>query len=193
MADEFAAAPVNPSADRTKRKNRLNTSYSHLPDGPRKRKAQKVKSDLIRSAKIKKDYAKIQQRQDVPVQPASMGIHPERQAAMDEPSENEDRPVELKPQKRSRNKPTPFQKESTLAQRRNEERERKRREIEEVEAQKAIRRGEREKFLKSLQKARRPDRKGQRKLGRESKLLPRMVEGLFHRLEREKLGSEAVL
>ena len=179
-----------PVADR-RTKNRMNKDYSGLPDSHHKRKAQKIKNDLIRSAKIKRDFARSQRQRVQTSGFASSEIHPERRTLLAEGPEDG-----KKPELRIRNGPRkqkgmPFQKESALAQERIEERDRKREAFAKAEVERDLKREKRRRFHRSLQRARRPDRNGQRKLGRESKLLPQMVEGLFDRLDRERRNAEA--
>ena len=82
-----------------------------------------------------------------------------------------------------RSKPAPFEREFSRACQRKDEQERRKKEIEEADRRRQARREEHLKFRKALENARKPDRNGQRKLGRESKLLPKMVENLLERLK----------
>ena len=83
----------------------------------------------------------------------------------------------LSRQKRpSRPKPSPFAKEAKLAQQQKEERETRRREIEESRRQREAKIEERERFRRAMAKARSGGKNGQRKLGRESKVLLEKVK-----------------
>lgn len=82
----------------------------------------------------------------------------------------------------SRIRSIPFSRECIQAQRRNTERERERREVEDPRREQELKRQERDHFRKAMGRARKPGRDGQRRLGRESKLLPKMVEHLLEKL-----------
>lgn len=156
---------------------------------------QKIKQDLIRKAKVKKSYSKLKEREqyDTPNDPyhdaatpedatASLELHPDRQAMLDKPEAmpSEPRPPASRPQRRPpRPKAVPFQKEALLAQQRREERERRQKEIEESIQQRQAKVDERERFRKAMAKARSGGRDGQRKLGRESKVLLEKVQRMI--------------
>lgn len=80
----------------------------------------------------------------------------------------------------------PFKREAIESQQRRTEQERKQKKFEERSQQIHARRQESERIRKGVDRARRPDMHGQRRLGRESKFLPKMVENLLSRLENEK-------
>lgn len=79
-------------------------------------------------------------------------------------------------QKRRRSKPSPFQKEIKLAEQQKAEAEQRRREREEAAKQRLAKIEERERFRRAMAKARRGGKNGQRKLGRESKVLLERVK-----------------
>jgi len=120
-------------------------------------------------------------RLDSPIlPPATLEIHPDRQALLNEaspapestPDQSKrqrptDHPARRPPPKR-RPKPSAFAKDIEIAERRREEREARRKD-QELKAQ------ERE----AMTKAKRPDRFGQRRLGRESKVLLSRVQRLM--------------
>lgn len=156
---------------------------------------QKIKKDLIRKAKIRKSYSKLKEREhiqdskasiydEVPLADAtaSLELHPDRQAMLDKP---EVVPPETKQaipgtQRRPpRPKTIPFQKEAVLAQQRREERERRQKEIEENNRERQAKIEERERFRKAMAKVRAGGRDGQRKLGRESKVLLERVQRMM--------------
>ena len=149
---------------------------------------QKIKKDLIDKAKIKRSYAKLKARSppapskstplltDVP-EAASLGLHPERQAMLDEPTTapldgTKSHPKSANPRSRhKRAKPVPFQHEAREAARKKEEA-RKRREAAEEARKERERKAEiRERERRAMAKAKRPGRDGQRRLGRESGVL----------------------
>jgi flagellar biosynthesis/type III secretory pathway protein FliH len=77
-----------------------------------------------------------------------------------------------KPAARQRKpKHQPFQAEYTAAQKRKAEAEARRKEREEADRQRQLKLEERERFRKAMAKARTGGKNGQRKLGRESKVL----------------------
>jgi hypothetical protein len=152
---------------------------------------QRIKADLIHKAKVKKSYARLKARElsvrpfrssyptkyleakgdrndgkDVQPEPASLDLHPDRQAMLDShPAEiNTLRPQrdggEREPRRSRRPKPSPFIKEVKIAEKRKEELEAKRK-LREI----------REKDRQAMIRARRPDQFGKRRLGRESKVL----------------------
>lgn len=156
--------------------------------------AQKIKHDLIHKAKLKKSYAKIKEREfqddtkastTAPLtkedEPATLDLHPERQAMLDEPEvqpppQHTER-VETQRHRRSKQpKPVPFEKEARLAQQRREEAEMRRRAFEDSRVERQQKIQERERFRKAMAKARTCGKNGQRKLGRESKVLLEKVK-----------------
>ena len=182
---------------------------ANLPDGTHRRKGiflamneepwtnlrtvQKIKQGLIRKAKVKKSYTKLKEREALDTKPsvystppeasASLELHPERQAMLDDPKsapatqEREDPHQQLPRHKKApRPKAVPFRKEALLAQQRREENERRRKEHEEASRQRQAKIEERERFRKAMAKARSGGRDGQRKLGRESKVLLEKVQ-----------------
>ncbi|KAA6408518.1 MAG: hypothetical protein FRX48_07600 [Lasallia pustulata] len=177
-----------------KPKKAFSVGPANLPDGTYRRKVKKIKQDLIHKAKVKKSYVKIKQRelQDsrqtrssglsgvADTEPAGLELHPARQAMLgqpektqEEPAKPEDRPRERRPK---RPKPVPFSKEARQGQERKEEAERRRKAIEEADMQRQGKVEERERFRRAMAKARTGGRNGQRKLGRESKVLLEKVK-----------------
>ena len=161
---------------------------------------QKIKQDLIRKAKVKKSYSKLKEREAIHTKPsiyssflppeetsASLELHPERQAMLDEPEpapkekQQDQQQQQQQPRwgKPPRPKPVPFRKEALLAQQRREEGERRRKEIEEGNRQRQENLDGRERFRKAMAKARSGGRDGQRKLGRESKVLLEKVQRML--------------
>ena len=98
------------------------------------------------------------------------------------PTTSEVLPVEDRSQKR-RSKFRPLERERERAQLEKENRNLAQREAEEKRQEQLRRRADYQKSRKSIEKARRPDKNGQRRLGRECKLLPKMVETLLQRLD----------
>lgn len=78
--------------------------------------------------------------------------------------------------RRRRPKRSPFQKEIKLAEQRKAEAEQRRREREEGRKQRLAKIEERERFRRAMAKARKGGKNGQRKLGRESKVLLERVK-----------------
>lgn len=158
---------------------------------------QKIKQDLIHKAKLKRSYAKLKERELQPSQhtrpsdlsgaadlePARLELHPARQAMLDEPEKTQeeraksgDRPKE----RRKRPKTVPFSKEVREAQEQKEEAERRRKAIEEANIQRQRKMEERERFRRAMAKARTGGKNGQRKLGRESKVLLEKVKRVMN-------------
>lgn len=162
---------------------------------------QKIKKDLIHKAKVKKSYAKLKERelQQPPtvssvdrlaehnIAEPSLALHPERQEMLDKPAQA---PGEAQPRsapdhsrkpRQRRPKPVPFEKEARLAEKRKAEADTRRKQIEEAQRERQRKVEERERFRRAMAKARTGGKNGQRKLGRESKVLlekvQRFVEG----------------
>ncbi|PQE33249.1 hypothetical protein CJF32_00003788 [Rutstroemia sp. NJR-2017a WRK4] len=176
---------------------------ANLPDGTWKRKVDKIKATLIHKAKVKKSYAKIkaqeqehgnlgreqkiyetlEQEDDVGKKTQQQQeLHPDRKAMLDAPeeAEEEDRAGERHRNRRGNNgrgnKPAYFAKEIEIARRQKEEREAKQAEFERRQREIAQKREERERFRRQMAKARSGGKNGQRKLGRESKVLLERVK-----------------
>ncbi|KAL7628092.1 hypothetical protein AAE478_002289 [Parahypoxylon ruwenzoriense] len=178
----------------------------NLPDGPWKRKVDKIKKDLIHKAKIKKAYKKIKAAelassrpdnatttQDADADadavanavPPSPQIHPERQAMLDG-NDDDGQPVpsspspptDRRPRKRGgkARKPGYFDKAVANAERKKAEADARAQEIERRNTERDRKIAERERFRRAMAKARTPGRDGQRKLGRESGLLLEKVK-----------------
>ncbi len=156
---------------------------------------QKIKHNLIRKAKVKKSYAKLKERElqndaksptTAPLTqveaPATLDLHPDRQAMLDEPEvqpqqpKHTERPDAQRHRRPKPPKPVPFEKEARLAQQRKEEAEMRRRAFEDSRVQRQQKIEERERFRKAMAKARAGGKNGQRKLGRESKVLLEKVK-----------------
>jgi hypothetical protein len=169
----------------------------NLPDGTWKRKVIKIKKNLIHKAKVKKSYAKLKAREPpvdksnldgaskdnqaaavLPPQP-SQELHPERQAMLDAPREPTPPPLKASQarseRKRSR-KPAYFEKETAFAEQKKAEAEARRIEYERRDRERKEKIAERERFRKTMAKARIGGKNGQRKLGRESKVLLEKVK-----------------
>lgn len=148
---------------------------------------------MIRKAKVKKSYQKLKQREhfekpdgipaiyqtlEEPKEPASLELHPDRQAMLSGPelkrlhstdTTNGDG-VGWQPRERRRKK-APFEKEARLAEQRRAEEMARRKEFEENRQKREQKLEERGRFRKAMAKARLVGKNGQRRLGRESALL----------------------
>ncbi|KAF1968104.1 hypothetical protein BU23DRAFT_270083 [Bimuria novae-zelandiae CBS 107.79] len=164
---------------------------ANLPDGTHRRKVQKIKKGIIHKAKLKKEYAKLKAREDLPDQnPAyygddgehegalpedgpepSMEPHPDRVKMLQEPSPEPQPEQASGPRRKKRPRPQPFQKEAGLGRQKKEMAEAQRIAREEAETERARKLAERERFRKAMAKARHGGLNGQRKLGRESIVL----------------------
>ena len=194
----FSVGPANLPDGVYRRKGKFSAQWQASPETNRST-VQKIKQDLIRKAKVKKSYSKIKEREAIHTKPsvytstpppeensASLELHPERQAMLEEPEhapreKNQDPDQQQQPRQRKprRPKPVPFRKEAVLAQQRREENERRRKEVEEGNRQRQEKVAERERFRKAMAKARSGGRDGQRKLGRESKVLLEKVQRML--------------
>ena len=156
---------------------------------------QKIKKGLIHKAKLKQQYAKLQAQEGVPTQnPAyyrddsdgnvdeepqepvpepTLEPHPDRVKMLEEPeAEPEpDRDDASGPRRRRRPRPQPFEKEAELGRQKKEKAEAQRIAREEAQKERAQKLAERERFRKTMAKARHGGPNGQRKLGRESTVL----------------------
>lgn len=155
--------------------------------------AQKIKSDLIQKAKVKKAYAKIKaqelaagppksvyataedaegsKKENESAEPASLELHPDRVAMLNEPPPQPAPKPERQPQgedgKRRQRKPkkSAFSKEMEIAEQRRKAAEARRKERE-----------DKQKEREAMARAKRPDQNGKRRLGRESKVLLSRVQ-----------------
>ncbi|OJD15863.1 hypothetical protein AJ78_03916 [Emergomyces pasteurianus Ep9510] len=172
----------------TKKKKGFSVGPANLPDGTYRRKVQKIKGDLIHKAKVKKSYAKVKAEELAKAtakssytqestlendgdathpEPASLELHPDRQAMLDAPAAEQqpiprtDRPPRDPLNRRKRRpKPSPFTKEMEIAKRRQEE----------IEKKNRIREAK-QRDREAMARAKKPDQFGKRRLGRESMVL----------------------
>jgi hypothetical protein len=177
--------PHDNSDENTSNKKRKGFSVApaNLPDGTYRRKATKIKNDLIQKAKVKKAYAKVKADEakaaetaalegDAPLaenateaqrEGGGMEIHPERQAMLDSPNQTQQDYGDVNGfRSRQRRKPKQSRYQKELA------------EAEERRAQAELRRVAREarqKERKQMAKAKRPGKDGKMKLGRQSTVL----------------------
>ncbi|PQE23250.1 hypothetical protein CJF31_00006967 [Rutstroemia sp. NJR-2017a BVV2] len=176
---------------------------ANLPDGTWKRKVDKIKKTLIHKAKVKKSYAKIKAQEQGNLESerkiydtlereegedgarkTQQELHPDRKAMLDAPEEEEEERAGERNRNRDRrggnngrgNKPAYFAKEMEIARKQKEEREAKQAEFERRQKEIAEKREERERFRRQMAKARSGGKNGQRKLGRESKVLLERVK-----------------
>lgn len=154
----------------------------------------KIKKDLIQKAKIKKAYAKLKAQAPIknPHMPAttppladehatepSQEIHPERQAMLDAPKESTPPPgseFQRQPRERKPRRPKYFEKEQAFAEQQKAEAEARQAEFERRNKERREKIEERERFRKAMAKARTGGKNGQRKLGKESKVLLERVK-----------------
>ena len=173
----------------SKKRKGFSVGPANLPDGTYRRKTQKIKNDLIQQAKVKKSYAKVKAQEDakrveeadkvttrapdedeVP-QPASLELHPDRQAMVDAPEpthRNRSRDAldyddvkgfKARQQKRQP-KPSRYRKEFELADQRKQQ----------FEARNKAREA-RAKERKAMAKAKRPGKDGRMKVGKQGTVL----------------------
>ncbi|KAL2853323.1 hypothetical protein BJY01DRAFT_73549 [Aspergillus pseudoustus] len=175
-----------------KKRKGFSVGPANLPDGTYRRKTQKIKADLIQKAKVKKAYAKVKAAElaapkpkqfylrreeeksrnedegEPDAEPASLELHPDRQAMLDTRDSGTERGERPNGSGRGRKpKRSAFAKELEIADKRRQAAEK--------------RKGEREfkqKDREAMARARRPDQNGKRRLGRESQVLLSRVQRL---------------
>ncbi|RKF61041.1 hypothetical protein OnM2_045038 [Erysiphe neolycopersici] len=168
----------------------------NLPDGTYRRKAVKIKKELIQKAKIKKSYAKLKAREAASTTPtfitsasqndcsaASQEVHPDRQAMLNAPEQieapsREEQQFSHKRHHRSK-KPSYFEKEQAFAEKKKQEKEAQKLQFDRQAMERARKLEERERFRKAMAKARIRGPNGQRKLGRESAVLLEKIKRSF--------------
>jgi hypothetical protein len=171
----------------------------NLPDGTWKRKVVQIKKNLIHKAKVKKSYAKLKAREppmDKPIpdetqeapgaasSPAlqpSQELHPDRKAMLEAPEQPTPPPLrssQARPDRKRSRKPAYFEKETAFAEKQKAEAEARRLEFERRDKERKQKIAERERLRKTMAKARTGGKNGQRKLGRESKVLLEKVQRL---------------
>lgn len=110
-------------------------------------------------------------------------LHPDRQALVDSTSIDQspnEKVTDRKPHERTRRaKPIPFQREFDQGQQHKREIEERRQAREQAERERREKTEDRERFRKSMAKARTGGVNGQRKLGRESKVLLEKVKKMM--------------
>ncbi|TVY44581.1 hypothetical protein LSUB1_G000847 [Lachnellula subtilissima] len=171
-----------------KHKSKFNIGPDNLPDGTYRRK------DLIHKAKVKKSYAKLKARDpDLAVSsappPTESEPEPEPNSTLKDkqcsmpprsptppPNQNQDSnpnpyPGNRQPRRNNGKRPAYFEKEQAFAAQQKADAEAKRIERERREKERGEKVEERERFRRAMAKARTGGRNGQRKLGRESKVL----------------------
>ncbi|KAL4915550.1 hypothetical protein BDW62DRAFT_123593 [Aspergillus aurantiobrunneus] len=176
-----------PEGPANKKRKGFSVGPANLPDGTYRRKAEKIKADLIQKAKVKKAYAKVKAAElaapqpkqfylrreeekeetnkngdgkDKDTEPASLELHPDRQAMLDARDSAPGQVEEGGRRKNRKPKRSAFAKEIEIAEKRKQAAEKKR-------EQREFRAKDRE----AMARARRPDQNGKRRLGRESQVL----------------------
>lgn len=131
---------------------------------------------------VEEDTTKTNEDTEEAQQEPTVERHPDRTALIEntERSPTPEPQQQQQPRERQRKprkpKPVPFAREHAEAQQRKEEAEERRRAREEAEKQRQQKIEERERFRKAMAKARTGGKNGQRKLGRESKILLERVQ-----------------
>jgi len=162
----------------------------------------KIKEDIIYKAKLKKQYAKLKAREGdseeaprksvydreaekiaddddndesaEPMPEATLEPHPDRVKMLEEPEKEP--PTFERRQRRTRL--DPFQKEAEIARKKKEQSEARQKAREDADRERTKKIAERERFRKAMAKAR-GGPNGQRKLGRESKVLLEKAQRLM--------------
>ena len=161
----------------------------------------KIKENVIYKAKLKKQYAKLKAREedaedtprksvyereaeandddDESAEPApepTLEPHPDRVKMLEEPEK--ELAVSSFDRRQRRQRADPFQKEAEIARKKKEQAEALQKAREEADKERAKKIAERERFRKAMAKAR-GGPNGQRKLGRESKVLLEKAQRLM--------------
>lgn len=130
-----------------------------------------------------KKQGQVAEKEEALPQPASLAEestaepHPDRQTLIENEAEEPEQPERGEYRQRKRKpKAVPFKKEHEEGQRRKEEAEARRKAREEAENERQRKAEERERFRRAMAKARMGGPNGQRKLGRESKVLLEKVK-----------------
>ncbi|KAF3048345.1 hypothetical protein E8E12_011710 [Didymella heteroderae] len=193
--DGESARPVK------KQKKGFQIGPANLPDGMHKRKVKKIKENVIYKAKLKKQYAKLKAREEgaedaprksvyereaeanvdndelaEPVPEPTLEPHPDRVKMLEEPEKEV--PVSSFDRRQRRQRADPFQKEAEIARKKKEQAEARQKAREEADKERTKKIAERERFRKAMAKAR-GGPNGQRKLGRESKVLLEKAQRLM--------------
>jgi len=202
-----------------KQRKGFSVGPANLPDGTYRRKTQKIKNDLIQKAKVKKAYAKLKAQDPAepdqrptydpyadaedPTRPVvrvetsedaqtgSNEIHPERQAMLDRPEEEE--PVQERVRRRDRRprdhrdapggghdndrQPTATRDMERPARYKKDFAQAEERKAHMAAREKA--REQRDKERRAMAKARKPGKDGKQKLGRQSDVLLSRVQRLL--------------
>ncbi|ETN37639.1 uncharacterized protein HMPREF1541_07262 [Cyphellophora europaea CBS 101466] len=191
---------VSEDAQPKKKRKGFSVGPANLPDGTYRRKTQKIKSDLIQKAKVRKEYAKVKAREEAErhaqegsshnagqftdateqPEPAPLDLHPDRQAMLDAPEQPQ--PGRIKDHSGVSDNVNGFR------ARRRERRPQESKFKKELEAaeQKRLQMEARTKAIeargkerKAMAKAKRPGKNGKQKLGRQSTVLLNRVERLM--------------
>jgi cell division protein FtsI/penicillin-binding protein 2 len=198
---EKRAHDAESSKPAKKAKKGFQIGPANLPDGTHRRKVKKIKEDIIYKAKLKKQYAKLKAREGdseeaprksvydreaekianddnddsaEPVPEATLEPHPDRVKMLEEPEK--ETPTFERRQRRTRL--DPFQKEAEIARKKKEQSEARQKARGDADRERTKKIAERERFRKAMAKAR-GGPNGQRKLGRESKVLLEKAQRLM--------------
>ncbi|KAK0261372.1 hypothetical protein B0A54_03542 [Friedmanniomyces endolithicus] len=200
--EDGAPVPDYRPGNKKKQKTGFRVGPANLPDGTYKRKTAKIKKDY---EKVKKRGEIRDKPEGIPT-PASMQVerptlvkdvvepvveaeepttdpHPDRQNLIEREAEApaplqvvESVPRAPVERRQRRPKAQPFKREHEQAQRQKAEAQERRRAHEEADRQRQAKIEERERFRRAMAKARSGGVNGQRKLGRESKVLLERVQ-----------------
>ncbi|KAG9241363.1 hypothetical protein BJ878DRAFT_232149 [Calycina marina] len=186
-----------------KQRSTFNVGPDNLPDGTWRRKVIKIKHDMIHKAKVKKSYAKIKASEPIIDRPfpteeeeasqspvgtaekSTQELHPDRQAMLEAPQttpvalpsqESQFSQLQARKGERQKKRRGYFEKEQEFAKQKRAEAAKKRAEFEGRDQEKRQKIEDREKFRRAMAKARAGGKNGQRKLGKESKVLLEKVQ-----------------
>jgi hypothetical protein len=135
---------------------------------------QKIKHKLVRKAELHKELTRARKQETI-TEPASLDLHPDRQALIDAAEDEPQKPtatrVAPRPPRQQHFKPNPYAQESQEAQRRREEAEAKEQAFQKSYLERKKKMQSRERMNRAVANARKPGKDGKRRLGREGAVL----------------------
>lgn len=213
MSVKRSRSEASASENAHKKRKGFSVGPANLPDGTYRRKTQKLKNDLIQKAKVKKAYAKVKAQEEAEQEaeaasklsdelpqdgaeqlpPATLDLHPDRQAMLDAPEQPQPQPHSQSTARRNYGGGSGAirgdnEDVNGFQSRRKERRPRQSKYTKELEAAEEKRaqiearrqaRDNRDKERKAMAKAKRPGKDGRQKLGRQSNVLLSRVQRLM--------------
>jgi hypothetical protein len=152
---------------------------------------QKIKHKLVRKAELHKELTRARKQEAVtePEEPASLDLHPDRQALIDAAGDEPKEPQE--PQEPSAakfvprlprqqwSKPNPYARESQEAKKRREDTEAREQAYQKADLERKKKMQDRDRMRRAVANARKPGRDGKKKLGREGAVLLEKIKKMI--------------